>query len=143
MPLSPPQLYFPEIEEPGAGDAALVDELNRQTVQRDIARMDAECAFEVQLRRDIGRQPIEDVFVEWKEEEAPFVQVATLHWPQQDGLEKTEARSVDESMRFSLWTGLGAYRPLGGINRPGRDTYRHLAEFRAAVNGCPFHEPAA
>ena len=143
MPLSPPQLYFPEIEEPGAGDAALVDELNRQTVQRDIARMDAEFAFEVQLCRDMGREPIEDVFVEWKEEEAPFAQVATLHSPQQDGLKKIEARSVDESRRFSLWTGLGAYRSLGGINRPGRDTYRHLAEFRAAVNGCPFREPAA
>lgn len=141
MPHSPPLLYSPEIEE--AGDAALVEELNRKTVKRDMARIDGEWAFEVQLRRDLGRQPIEDASVEWKEEEAPFVQFATLRLPRQDSWEKIGVRSVDESMRFSVWTGLGAHRPLGGIHRARRNTYRHSADFRAAANGCPFHEHAA
>ncbi len=27
-------------------------------------------------------------------------------------------QAVDEKMRFSVWTGLAAHRPLGNINRP-------------------------
>jgi hypothetical protein len=45
-------------------------------------------------------------------------------------------------MRFSVWTGLAAHRPLGNINRARRDTYRHSADYRASTNRCPIHEPA-
>ena len=31
---------------------------------------------------------------------------------------------------------------IGYINRARRDTYRHSADFRARVNGCPYHEPS-
>jgi hypothetical protein len=48
----------------------------------------------------------------------------------------------DVVMCFSIWTGLGAHRPLGNINRARNETYRHSADFRARVNGCPYHEPA-
>lgn len=114
----------------------------RETVREDMAGIDAEWAFEVQLRRDANRQPIEDASVEWKEDEAPFVEVARLRAPRQDSWDADRVRAVDENMRFSVWTGLASHRPLGGINRARRGAYQHSADFRTAANGCPMHEPA-
>ena len=50
--------------------------------------------------------------------------------------------AVDEAMRFSVWTGLAAHRPLGNINRARNEPYRHSARFRERFNGCPIHEPS-
>ena len=86
-------------------------------------------------------QPIEDPTVEWKEEEAPFQTVATLTAVPQDSWSPAKVQAVNEEMRFSVWTGLEAHRPLGSINRARNEPYRHSAEFRARFNGCPFHEP--
>jgi len=115
----------------------------RETVREEMAGIDGEWAFEVQLCRDLEKQPVEDPTVEWKEEDAPFIQVATLRLPHQDSWEAAKVRAVDDAMRFSVWTGLAAHQPLGNINRARRDTYRHSADFRAAANRCPIHEPAA
>ena len=114
----------------------------REMLREEMTAIDGEWAFEVQLQRDADKQPIEDASVEWKEDEAPFVQVATLRMPAQDSWDEGKVNAVDEGMRFSVWTGLAAHRPLGNINRARRDTYRHSADFRAATNGCPLHEPA-
>jgi hypothetical protein len=97
--------------------------------------------FEVQLARDAEKQPIEDASVLWKEDEAPFAPVATLDVPQQDSFEPTLVETVNETMRFSPWTGMNAHRPLGDVNRARRETYRHSADFRAASDRCPIHEP--
>ncbi|POR39874.1 catalase, partial [Methylobacterium sp. V23] len=50
-------------------------------------------------------------------------------------------QAVDEEMRFSIWTGLAAHKPLGNINRARNAPYRRSAEFRQRFNGCPIHEP--
>ncbi|WP_232493259.1 catalase family protein [Novosphingobium kaempferiae] len=110
-------------------------------VREDMAGIDAEWAFEVQLRRNADCPPIEDASVEWREDNAPFIEVARLRVPRQDSWDTERVRAVDENMRFSVWTGLAAHRPLGGVNRARRGAYRHSADFRAAANGCPMHEP--
>jgi catalase len=115
----------------------------RETVREEYAGIDGEWAFEVQLCRDIDKQPVEDPTVEWKEADAPFVQVATLRVPRQDSWDAAAVQQVNEEMRFSVWTGLAAHQPLGDVNRARRDTYRHSADFRAAANRCPIHEPAS
>ncbi|WP_232494390.1 catalase family protein [Novosphingobium kaempferiae] len=115
----------------------------REAVRTDMDGIDAEWAFEVQLRRDANRQPIEDASVEWKEDDAPFIEVARLRVPRQDSWDAERVRAVDEAMRFSVWTGLAAHRPLGGVNRARRGAYQHSADFRATANGCPMHEPTA
>lgn len=114
----------------------------RETVRTEMHDIDAEWAFEVQLCRDPERQPIEDPTVEWDEAEAPFARVGTVRALAQDSWSPDRVQSVNEEMRFSIWTGLEAHRPLGNINRARRDTYRHSAEFRERFNGCPIHEPA-
>lgn len=114
----------------------------RETVQAEMADQDGTWAFRVQLCRDLERQPIEDPTVVWKEDEAPFQTVATIRAGRQDSWEAGRVSAVDERMRFSVWTGLAAHRPLGNINRARNAPYRHSAEFRQRFNGCPIHEPS-
>ncbi len=114
----------------------------REDVRVEMTRLDAEWEFQVQLCRDLEKQPIEDPTVEWVEEISPFQRVAVLRVPAQDSWDAGQVREIDEETRFSIWTGLAAHRPLGNINRARNETYRHSADFRARVNGCPYHEPS-
>lgn len=113
----------------------------RDTVQAEMQTIAGEWEFQVQLCRDIKEQPIEDPTVEWDETDAPFVTVATLTAAPQDSWSAEQVRKVDEEMRFSVWTGLAAHRPLGNINRARKAPYEHSAGFRAGFNHCPIHEP--
>ncbi|GJE36759.1 catalase family protein [Methylobacterium persicinum] len=115
----------------------------RETVQGEMAGLEAVWEFRVQLCRDLARQPVEDPTVAWDEEEAPFQRVATVTVHPQDSWDPARVDAVDEHMRFSVWTGLSAHRPLGNINRARNAPYRHSAEFRQRFNGCPIHEPTA
>ncbi|WP_313607130.1 catalase family protein [Rhizobium sp.] len=122
-------------------DASVRENAIRETVQAEMQQTFGEWEFQVQLCRDTKRQPFEDPTVEWKEEDAPFVTVATVTAGPQDGFSDENVQKIDEEMRFSIWTGLADHQPLGGINRARKATYQHSAEFRAKFNGCPFHEP--
>jgi len=115
----------------------------RETVQGEMRHLSGEWEFCVQLCRDLEKQPVEDPTVQWDEDEAPFVAVATIHAVPQDSWSKTNVQKVDEEMRFSVWTGLAAHEPLGNINRVRKATYEHSAKFRAGFNRCPIHEPAS
>lgn len=119
------------------------DNAIREEVQAEMRGLEAEWEFRVQLCRDLGAQPVEDPTVEWDEAEAPFQRVGTLRAARQDSWSVDKVEQIDEQTRFSIWTGLAAHRPLGNINRARRDPYRHSADFRARVNGCPYHEPGA
>jgi hypothetical protein len=117
------------------------DNAIREEVQKEMAGLDAEWEFRVQLCRDLERQPVEDPTVEWNEEEAPFQRVATIRAKRQDSWDEARVQAVNEEMRFSVWTGIADHQPLGNINRARREPYRHSADFRARFNGCPYHEP--
>ncbi len=117
------------------------DNAIRDEVRREMRSTGAEWEFRVQLCRDLERQPIEDPTVEWDEEEAPFQRVGIVRAATQDSWDPTLVRRINEEIRFSVWTGLAAHQPLGNINRARNEPYRHSADFRARVNGCPYHEP--
>jgi hypothetical protein len=125
----------------GTIDAAGRPDAIRETVREEMTGIDGVWELRVQLCRDLEAQPVEDPTVRWDEAAAPFRTVAIVTVPRQDSWEPARVREVDEGMRFSVWTGLAAHRPLGNINRARRDTYRHSARFREAFNGCPLHEP--
>lgn len=127
----------------GTIDVAGRDDAIREDVRAEMRAIDAVWEVRVQLCRDLARQPVEDPTVEWDESEAPFVRVALLRAAAQDSWAHSLVERVDEAMRFSVWTGIEAHRPLGNINRARRDTYRHSADYRAAFNGCPYAEPGA
>ena len=115
----------------------------RETVRAEMAGIDGEWEFRVQLCRDLDRQPVEDPTVEWKEDEAPFQRVGVIRVRAQDSWSDEQVRAVDEGMRFSVWTGLAAHQPLGNINRARKAPYHHSAGFRERFNRCPIHEPMA
>ena len=125
-----------EIDASGRPDAI------RETVRSEMATLIGVWEFRVQLCRDLARQPVEDPTVEWREDEAPFQRVATITVRPQDSWDAARVNAVDERMRFGVWTGLAAHRPLGNINRARDAPYRHSADFRGRFNGCPIHEPA-
>ncbi|MDB5665687.1 MAG: catalase [Cypionkella sp.] len=99
--------------------------------------------FRVQLRRDAKNMPVEDATVQWSEEISPFQTVARLHAAPQRGWTDARAALVDDSMRFTVWTGLEAHRPLGAINRVRKPVYDMSSAFREQFNHCPIHEPTA
>lgn len=119
------------------------DDAIREEMQKEMRAMDAVWEFRVQLCRDVDKQPVEDPSVEWDEHEAPFQRVGILRVRAQDSWDAQQVEQVNERLRFSVWTGLAAHRPLGNINRARRSAYRHSADFRARVNGCPYHEPTS
>ncbi|WP_294645676.1 catalase family protein [uncultured Aureimonas sp.] len=125
-----------EIEVKGRENAV------REEVRREMAGIDAEWEFRVQLCRDLDRQPVEDATVAWDETEAPFQRVGTIRARAQDSWDDARVQTVNEEMRFSVWTGIADHQPLGNINRARREPYRHSADFRARFNGCPYHEPS-
>ena len=129
------QLTGKTIDPSGRPDAI------RDTMQAEMQATDGVWELRVQLCRDLGKQPVEDPTVEWKESEAPFQTVATITVPRQDSWDASRVHAVNETMRFSIWTGLAAHQPLGNINRARRDTYQHSAQFREERNRCPVREP--
>jgi len=115
----------------------------REEIQKEMRGTDAEWEFRVQLCRNLEKQPVEDPTLEWDENEARFFTVGTVRAAAQDSWDATRVQLVNEETRFSVWTGIAAHRPLGNINRARKETYRHSADFRARVNGCPYHEPGS
>lgn len=115
----------------------------RETVEADMRAGDAVWNLRVQLCRDLDRMPVEDPSVLWDEALSPFVTVARLHALAQAGWSKDAAEVVDDHMRFSVWTGIEAHRPLGAINRARQEPYRVSSQFRADFNRCPIHEPSS
>jgi catalase len=95
--------------------------------------------------------PVEDVTVEWKESDSPFIPVARIEIDSQD-IEKagwTGSRPEDnrssgfcENLSFSPWHALPDHEPVGGLNRARKVVYQNIARYRRCSNGKFFGEPA-
>jgi hypothetical protein len=114
----------------------------RHAVGSVLAAHGGEWEFRVQLCNNLDDMPIEDATAVWDEARSPFVTVGRLTAPPQPGWGEW-AKRMDRDLAFNPWHGLTVHRPLGGVNRSRKGTYRGSAEFRAGVNGCPILHPAA
>lgn len=112
----------------------------REAMNEALAEHGGTWELRIQLARDLDKQPVEDATVEWKEADAPFVTVATLTVEPQIAWTPIESTATEDALAFNIWHGLAAHRPLGIINRARDETYRHSADRRGQVNGCPMHE---
>jgi len=91
--------------------------------------------FQVQLRNS-DSLPIENASSEWKEDTAPFQNVATITIDKQDfdnPLRITEC----EHLVFTPWHGLVEHQPIGGINRLRLGVYTASSQFRAQTKEPP------
>ena len=114
----------------------------REVVREELVEHGGKWEFRVQLNTDLEKMPIEDASVVWDEAESPFVTVATLEVPAQLSWEQGVTDHTDDALSYSIWHGITAHQPLGGVNRVRKDTYEQSADFRGKFNGCPMHEPA-
>lgn len=93
-----------------------------------------ELRFEVQLQFFVNeaQTPIEDASVDWPEDVAPYLTVATLVVPQsalQSRSDRTFTELV-EAAAFDPWKALAAHRPLGRVMRARRVVYFDSAQSR-------------
>ena len=114
--------------------ATLGDSYLSEQMHEHLAQADATFDFKLQLRTPT--MPIEDAAVEWREDESPFIKVATLRIAKQD-FRSAERDELSETLAFSPGHALAAHRPLGAVNRARMHIYKALSAFRHARDKRP------
>ncbi len=94
-----------------------------------------------QLCTDLEKMPIENAAIVWLEELSPFRPVARITVGPQPAWSDARVSAVDDGMSFSVWHGLAAHRPLGGIMRARKAAYEAACAFRAERNCRIIQEP--
>uniref|UniRef100_A0AAU2UYE7 Catalase n=1 Tax=Streptomyces sp. NBC_00003 TaxID=2903608 RepID=A0AAU2UYE7_9ACTN len=108
---------------PGGPPAPKPDRSDQHRLRTELAARlrERDVVYELCLQRfvDEATTPVENASVEWPEDVAPPVPVATLTIPRQD-LDSNEAAAVTrrvEQLVFTPWRTTDAFRPLGNLNR--------------------------
>lgn len=110
-----------------------------EAMKTTLKKGDVIMKFLVQPRTS-DAQSVEDCMNEWKEEEAPFYEVATLRIPSQD-FDTDELRTLGEVLSFNPWHALPDHRPLGCVNRMRKVVYEHISQLRNRLNSSQRDEP--
>ena len=105
----------------------------QQRLRNTLAVSEACFAFKVQLQDAEKYMPIEDPSIEWKQEDSPYRQVATIRIPQQ-AVDSPGQTQFCENLAFSPWHGLAAHRPIGELNRIRKQVYAASARYRHRFN---------
>jgi hypothetical protein len=105
-----------------------------------LAKGDVTLKFLVQPKTSDGLS-VEDTMDEWKEDVAPFHEVATIHIPAQD-FDTPEHRALGETLSFNVWHALPDHKPLGAVNRMRKVVYERISRVRNEMNSVPRVEPA-
>lgn len=90
---------------------------------------EAKFDFLVQLYVDEEKTPIENPMQEWKEEDSPYVKVATVRIPSQK-FDFEERKRLDEGLSFNPWHTLPEHEPLGSVNLARKKIYQEIANYR-------------
>ena len=113
----------------------------REACQDFFSRAGGLWDLQVQLRTDAKAMPIEDASKEWSDEDSPYRTVARIKVTPQTGWSEARSDVVDGGYSFSVWHGLAAHRPLGGVNRTRLKSYEAAAQFRGEHNHQSVSEP--
>ncbi|WP_278394252.1 catalase family protein [Acinetobacter venetianus] len=111
----------------------------RSALKDTLAHQDACMEFLIQPRTS-NKMLIEDSMTEWKESEAPFYHIATIHIPQQN-FDTAKQNEFCENLSFTPWHALPEHRPLGAINRLRKVIYEDISRVRHEMNAAPRQEP--
>src|SRR5665213_742735 len=104
----------------------------RAALRNTLQTADACMEFLVQPRTS-DSMDVEDSMTEWKEDRAPFYQVATIRIPQQV-FDTPEQNAFCENLSFSPWHALPEHKPLGVTNRLRKVIYDHISRVRHEMN---------
>jgi hypothetical protein len=101
---------------------------------------DATFDFLVQIYVNDEKTPIEDPMQEWKEEDSPFIKLATIQIPSQK-CDFEERQRLDEGLSFMAWHTLPAHAPLGGLNLARKKVYQEIVKARREYAQHRIQEP--
>lgn len=111
----------------------------REALRTSLQESDACMEFLVQPRTSTSMS-VEDSMTEWKEDQAPFYKVATIHIPKQV-FDTPEQNKFCENLSFTPWHALAEHKPLGGINRMRKIIYEQISRVRHEMNSTERLEP--
>ncbi|MCU4336105.1 catalase family protein [Acinetobacter dispersus] len=111
----------------------------RETLRKNLETSDACMEFLIQPRTT-SKMLVEDSMTEWKEDKAPFYQIATIHISKQI-FDTPEQNKFCENLSFTPWHALPEHRPLGAINRLRKVIYENISTIRHEMNAVPREEP--
>lgn len=104
----------------------------REALRTSLQESDACMEFLVQPRTSTSMS-VEDSMTEWKEDQAPFYKVATIHISKQV-FDTPEQNKFCENLSFTPWHALVEHKPLGGINRMRKIIYEQISRVRHEMN---------
>lgn len=113
----------------------------RQSVVDFLKARGAEYELRVQLSVGLDAMPVEDASKVWSEKESPYVGVARIVVPPQDGYSARRQAYMDDVMEFRPSHSLDVHRPLGSLMRARLKTYPELSALRHRRNGIDACEP--
>jgi hypothetical protein len=122
--------------------AELTDSYLSENMEKHLAEHEASFDFMIQFQKDPALMPVEDASVEWKEQDSPFVKVATIRIPSQS-FRTTERNDQVEEFSFSPAQALVEHQPIGSLNRARVELYWRLSEFRHKRDNRKMQEPKA
>jgi hypothetical protein len=122
--------------------ATLSDSYLSDNMEVHLAKDEASFDFMVQFQKDPTLMPVEDASIEWKEQDAPFVKVATIRIPPQ-AFRTPERNELVEEFSFSPGQALVEHQPIGSLNRARVEIYWRLSVFRHQRDKRKMHEPKA
>jgi Catalase len=103
---------------------------------------DATFDFLVQRYVNDQKTPIENPMQEWKEEDSPFIKLATIKIPAQK-FDFAERERRNEALSFSPWHTLPEHAPLGSVNLARKKVYQEIAKSRRSYMKHRVEEPQA
>jgi catalase len=112
----------------------------RKVMQTQLDRGDACFDFMVQLQVPGKDMPVEDVTVEWKEKDSPFISLAQIEITKQK-FDSPAQQTFCDNLGFNPWHALPAHRPVGALNRIRKAVYQEDGRYRRCKNGVSFAEP--
>lgn len=103
----------------------------REVLQSTLMQEAVDLKFMLQLRKE--GMDVENAQVAWSEDASPFIEIATIHIPQQEF--NTAAQNLEcENLSFNPWHCTADHRPLGALNRIRKVVYEQASQFRHAEN---------
>jgi hypothetical protein len=110
-------------------------------IKATLAKGDVDLKFLIQPRSS-DRLSVEDTMNEWKEDVAPYYEVATIHVPAQE-FDTQELKNLGETLSFNVWHSLPEHKPLGAVNRMRKVVYERISRVRNEMNSQERKEPTA
>ncbi|WP_413520750.1 catalase family protein [Psychrobacter glacincola] len=121
-------------------DVNATQEAIRPLIVEEIREHDYQFDVQIQLCRNLKKQPIEEITTEWKESDAPFVTVATLTIPCQDVPDDGNF-DIMENLSFTPFRCLVENRPIGNLQQSRLKAYQIASETRHRLNDVKRQEP--